>query len=139
MNVDGNCPFAQIISADVVPRDASAALHVTATLLLTLLKAASASDSQGGLGATLSGEELVPWTAGDGPKGIRTLLVALHKAVVEVSGGESQWLFNYSNNYIETSFTFKSLVSYIFQFSLNYIIIYIICIFHSKNSVLELS
>jgi len=37
----------EIISADVVPRDASAALHVTCSLLLTLIKAAAGVTSPG--------------------------------------------------------------------------------------------
>ena len=30
------------------------------------------------------GREYVPWTASEGARGVRTLLTALHKAIVEV-------------------------------------------------------
>lgn len=77
----------EVLSADIAPRDAPATIHSVNGLLLSLLRAAR--DSRARV-ATMAGAaandqpcEFIPWTATQGPRGIRVLLLDQHTTTVE--------------------------------------------------------
>lgn len=76
----------EVLSADVAPRDAPGTIHAVNSLLLTLLLATRTATSSIS-GITTSADpplELIPWTASQGSRGIRTLLLQQHNTTVQV-------------------------------------------------------
>ncbi|XP_068231574.1 nuclear pore complex protein Nup133 [Palaemon carinicauda] len=76
-----------VLSADAAPRDAPGTIHAVNSLLLGLLLATrSANNSVSSLSPSTTDPplEMIPWTASQGPRGIRTLLLQQHSTTVQV-------------------------------------------------------
>lgn len=76
-----------VLSADAAPRDAPGTIHAVNSLMLGLMLAArSVSSSVSGVSPSTADPplEMIPWTASQGPRGIRTLLLQQHNTTVQV-------------------------------------------------------
>ncbi|XP_037787648.1 nuclear pore complex protein Nup133-like [Penaeus monodon] len=77
----------EVLAADVAPRDAPATIHSVNSLVLALLQSARVgSASISGITGTANDPPLehIPWTATQGSRGVRTLLLEQHNTTVEV-------------------------------------------------------
>ncbi|KAK7083096.1 hypothetical protein SK128_015202 [Halocaridina rubra] len=77
----------EVLSADAAPRDAPGTIHTVNSLLLTLLSSAKSPTGNVNTLANPSSDppmELIPWTASQGPRGMRTLLLQQHGTTVQV-------------------------------------------------------
>ncbi|KAK8723506.1 hypothetical protein OTU49_011745, partial [Cherax quadricarinatus] len=76
-----------VLAADVAPRDAPATIHSVNSLILALLRGAKiASGSIASVAGTTSDPPLehTPWTASQGTRGARTLLLEQHTTTVKI-------------------------------------------------------
>ncbi|KAG7173289.1 Nuclear pore complex protein Nup133-like, partial [Homarus americanus] len=77
----------EVLAADVAPRDPPATIHSVNTLVLALLQSARfvSSSISGITGATNDPPlEHIPWTASQGSRGVRTLLLEQHGTTVKI-------------------------------------------------------
>lgn len=74
----------EVLSADVAPRDAPATIHSVNTLVLALLQSTRIISSSITGTANDPPLEHIPWTASQGSRGVRTLLLEQHGTTVQV-------------------------------------------------------